>query len=75
MTRTPDEPAAITIRRIDEPTDFDGSGIKTLTTDPQVWVITLTRQDGTAVGITLTATHGYARDIKIRGSRPEEVQA
>lgn len=74
MTRTPDEPAAILIRRIDEPTDFDGSGIKTLI-EPQVWVITLTRQDGTAVGITLTATHGHARDIEIRGSRPEEVQA
>ena len=72
MPQASDEPTAITIRRVDEPTDFDGSGTKTLTTDPQVWAITLNREDGTTVDITLTATHGHARDIKIRGSRPEE---
>lgn len=70
----PSEPAAITIQRIDDATDFPGDGVKTFSADPQLWSIRLHRRDGTAISIILTASGGYARDIRITGTRPEEHQ-
>jgi len=62
----------LTIERIDQPLPLD-AGMMALANDPQRWVVTVTRPDGSTLQVFVTTEQGGARDISVHGIRPEEI--